>query len=167
VTARILVAGIGNVLFGDDGFGVAVVQRLGALPLPPGVEILNAGVRGFDLTQALLDGGYEGAILIDAARRGRTPGTLYVLEPTVRAGPGELDLDSLLDPHGLEPSRVLMLAQHTGANLRWLRLVACEPSAELELTMSLSPEVDAAVEPAVELVLGLLRRPNGRHPAHA
>jgi hydrogenase maturation protease len=164
---RILIAGIGNVLFGDDGFGVAVVQRLAALPLPPGVELLNAGVRGFDLTQALLDGDYEGAILIDAARRGHEPGTLYVLEPTVEPASAEPGLDSVLDPHRLEPSRVLMLAQSTGAKLRWLRLVACEPSPDLELRMSLSPEVDAAVEPAVELVMGMLRRPDRRHPAHA
>ena len=79
-TPRILVAGIGNIFLGDDAFGVEVVKRLAAKRLPPGVDVVDFGIRGLDLTYALLDG-YDAVILVDAVPRGQTPGTLYVIEP--------------------------------------------------------------------------------------
>ena len=79
MTARVLVAGIGNVFLGDDGFGVAVAQRMLERGAPAGVRVLDAGIRGFDLACALLEG-WDAAILIDAVQRGGPPGTLYVLE---------------------------------------------------------------------------------------
>ena len=80
---RILIAGIGNIFLGDDAFGVEVVQRLARRPLPEEVRVVDFGIRGLDLTYALLDG-YETVILVDAAPRGGPPGTLYVLEPDAR-----------------------------------------------------------------------------------
>ena len=79
---RVLVAGVGNIFLGDDAFGVEVVQRLARRPLPAEVRVVDFGIRGLDLTYALLDG-YETVILVDAAPRGGPPGTLYVLEPDV------------------------------------------------------------------------------------
>jgi len=141
---RLLVAGVGNVLFGDDGFGPAVVAELATLPLPAGVRVMDAGVRGFDLTSALLDG-YDAAILIDAAVRGGKPGTLYVLEPEPPSATGEYGLDLQVDPHRLEPSRVLLLAHASGARLSSIRIVACEPAVADEMTDELSPAVKRAV----------------------
>ena len=77
---RILIAGIGNIFLGDDGFGVEVAQRLLRRQLPDGVRVVDFGIRGYDLAYALLDG-YDAAILVDAAARGGEPGTLYVIEP--------------------------------------------------------------------------------------
>ena len=76
----VLVAGIGNIFHGDDGFGVAVAQQLAGRGLPPGVRVVDFGIRGLDLVYALLDG-YSAAILIDAVERGDPPGTLSVIEP--------------------------------------------------------------------------------------
>ena len=76
----ILIAGIGNIFFGDDAFGVEVVRRLAARPLPAGVVVKDFGIRGFDLACALQDG-YDAVILVDAMQRGAPPGTLHVLEP--------------------------------------------------------------------------------------
>ena len=76
---RILVAGVGNVFFGDDGFGVEVARRLLERRWPETVTIRDFGIRGLDFAYALL-GGYDAAILVDTVRRGRDPGTLYVLE---------------------------------------------------------------------------------------
>src|SRR5436309_720560 len=73
--ARVLVAGVGNMFLGDDGFGCAVAQRLLDEPVPRGVDVVDYGIRGFDLAYAL-SGGYEAALLIDAARLGATPGSL-------------------------------------------------------------------------------------------
>ncbi len=70
---RILVGGIGNIFLGDDAFGVEVVKRLAAQWLPPGVEVVDFGIKGLDLTYALLDG-YDAVILVDAIPRGQRAG---------------------------------------------------------------------------------------------
>jgi hydrogenase maturation protease len=155
VTARVLVAGVGNLLFGDEGFGLAVIERLAANRLPWGVRLLSAGIRGFDLASALLDG-YEGAILIDAVNRGGAPGTLYVIEPDTPPATAEGGLESDRDAHAFEPLRALGLARAAGAKLAWVRVVGCEPSPLREMTMRLSPAVEASVETAVELVTNLI-----------
>ena len=166
MTARVLVAGIGNVLFGDDGFGVAVVDHLAKGPRAEGVVFMSAGIRGFDLTSALLDG-YEAAVLVDTANRGGAPGTLYLIEPTVYEASAPEGFDIEVDPHRLEPSRVLALANAMGARLAWLRVVACEPSGPWEMNAALSPEVQAAVEPAAQLVHELVTEALARSDAHA
>ena len=81
---RVLVAGIGNVFLGDDGFGVAVAQRLLARGAPAGADVVDAGIRGFDLACALLDD-YDAAILVDTVHRDGPPGTLYVRAATCGA----------------------------------------------------------------------------------
>lgn len=156
---RILVAGIGNELFGDDGFGVAVVQELQSMPKTehPGTELtlLNAGTRGFDLMTALSDG-YDAAILIDALPRGRAPGTVYVLDPTPAESSAGFELDSWLDPHRLEPARALQLARASGAPLARVFVVGCEPAPQLEMCDCLSPAVAAAVAPAIQEIERLI-----------
>ena len=62
---RVLVAGIGNVFLGDDGFGVALADRLARRALPAGVDVVDFGIRGMDLAYALGEG-YDAG---DAARR--------------------------------------------------------------------------------------------------
>jgi hydrogenase maturation protease len=163
---NVLVAGVGNLLFGDDGFGLAVIERLASNRLPSGVRLMSAGIRGFDLASALLDG-YDGAILVDAVSRGGSPGTLYVLEPDGSAATagGGLALD--VDAHAFEPGRALGLARAGGSRLAWVRVVGCEPSPLTEMSMTLSPPVEAAVPTAVELVTELLRELRGNGVAHA
>ena len=156
---RTLVAGIGNIFLGDDGFGVEVVRRLNERPALDGVSIVDFGVRGVDLTYALLDG-YDRVILVDAAPRGRAPGTLYVLEPDL-AKLGEFAPASL-EAHSLVPTQVLSMAQAMGATFRVLRVVGCEP-AQLpvgdDVQVGLSPPVAAAVEGALALIDELLEAP--------
>src|SRR5262249_22369251 len=83
---RLLIAGVGNLFFGDDGFGVEVVRRLAARPLPDGVRVVDFGIRGFDLACALTDE-YGGAILVGALSRGGPPGTPVRGEPGPAARP--------------------------------------------------------------------------------
>ena len=82
---KILVAGIGNIFLGDDGFGVEVVQRLAKRAWPVGVQVVDFGIRGYDLALALTQD-YAWAILVDAMPRGGVPGTLYVIDPEVATG---------------------------------------------------------------------------------
>lgn len=148
----ILVAGIGNIFNGDDAFGVEVVRRLSRRMLPDGVKVIDFGIRGIDLTYALLDG-YEAAVLVDAAQRGEPPGTVSVIEPGPLADePSPEDL--MLSPHELDPAKVLRLVAALGGNCRRLLLVACEPltfGGEDGL-MGLSPPVAASVDAAVAAV---------------
>src|SRR5262245_7669015 len=122
---RILIAGVGNIFFGDDAFGVEVARRLAERPLPEGVTVVDFGTRGLDLTYALLDG-YEAVILVDAAPRGGAPGTLYVLEPDPeQVGPDQpVPMGEL---HGLEPHKVLRLARAPGGPVERVVIVGCEP----------------------------------------
>lgn len=149
MSRRILVAGVGNLFRGDDGFGGEVARRLAGRGLPAGVRAFDFGTRGHDLAYALMDG-YDAVILVDATRRGEPPGTLYTLEPTpddFPAGP--------VETHGVDLPNVFRLVTAMGGTLPPLRLVGCEP-AELgpddEGAFGLSEPVAAAVGRAVELV---------------
>jgi hydrogenase maturation protease len=147
---RILVAGVGNIFLGDDGFGVEVAQSLSKRQTPETVTVKDFGIRGFDLAYALLDP-WDGVIIVDALPRGEAPGTLYVIEPD-RSGAAEADIN----PHGMDPVRVLNLAASMGTISARVLVVGCEPNDfgdELEGRMGLSSPVQAAVEEACHTVV--------------
>lgn len=151
--SAILVAGIGNIFDGDDGFGVAVAQRLLRRPPWPGVEIVDFGIRGVDLTYALLDN-YRAAVLIDAAQRGELPGTISVVTPELPAGEPEHLEDQLLSPHDLDPAKVLRFVAALGGGCRRIVLVVCEPASlgGEDGKIGLSAVVEAALEAAIAAV---------------
>jgi hydrogenase maturation protease len=152
---RVLVAGIGNVFLGDDGFGVALADRLARRALPAGVEVVDFGIRGMDLAFAILDG-YDAVVLLDAVPRGGAPGTLYVIE---------VDADQeaeITSPggHGVDPVQVIGLVRSYGGTLPPMYVVGCEPGTELDpesgdVVASLSAPVHAALNEAVRLAESL------------
>ena len=155
--ARILVAGVGNIFLGDDAFGVEVVGRLIRRPPPGPVRVVDFGIRGLDLTYALLDG-YDTVILVDAAPRGGAPGTLYVVEVET-AGQAAGGEDAAIETHGMDPVKVLRLAVAMGARVGRLLVVGCEPAPADEwddMRMEMSEPVRAAVDEAVRLVESLV-----------
>ncbi|MFD9128091.1 hydrogenase maturation protease, partial [Kitasatospora sp. NPDC059571] len=162
MTARVLVAGVGNIFLGDDGFGVEAVRRLAAQPLPEGVEAVDVGVRGVHLAYQLLDG-YETLVLVDATARGGPPGTVYLLEAPA---PGEIEPQApALDGHRMGPDAVLALlatlcAGTGGVPPQRVLVVGCEP-ASLAEGIGLSEPVAAAVDEAVALVLAVLDERSG------
>jgi len=151
---RVLVAGIGNVFLGDDGFGVELAHRLAASELPAGVEVIDYGIRGMDLAYAMLED-YDAVLLLDATPRGQAPGTLYVLEP-------ELDeAEVSLDAHGMDPVKVLGFARALGAPARRVLVLGCEPLETMhrdgsELRGELSPPVLGALDAALPLAAAVL-----------
>jgi hydrogenase maturation protease len=157
-TPAILIAGIGNIFLGDDAFGVEVVSRFANRELPPGVHVVDFGIRGFDLTYALIDGA-DVTILVDACPRGGTPGDLYVIEPDLRSPAAEQAPPSV-DAHGMNPMSVLRTAQAMGGPLKKVLLLGCEPQTfgPEEGQMGLSEAVSAAVERAVPLLESVMRR---------
>jgi hydrogenase maturation protease len=151
---RILVAGIGNVFLGDDGFGVALADRLARRTLPAGVEVVDYGIRGMDLAYALHDG-WEAVVLLDAMPRGKPPGTLTVLEPDLD------DLPLAIDAHAMDPVKVLGLARALGGPLPRTLVVGCEPETvmrgdEEDVVATVSEPVRAALDEGVRLVDALL-----------
>jgi hydrogenase maturation protease len=172
MSPSILIAGIGNIFLGDDAFGVEVVQKLAQRAWPENVSVVDFGIRGFDLTMALLEE-FDLVILVDAAPRGGPPGTLYVIEPDP-AEHVQLAADQpLLDPHSLDPVKVLRMVKTMGAGPRRVLVVGCEPESvgsdlDWDVTPGLSEPVQQAVDKAVELVESLISEAHlGRVAAQA
>jgi hydrogenase maturation protease len=140
---RILVAGVGNVLRGDDGFGPAVTLLLGHLP--DGAEVVETGIGGIALLQELMVG-CDGLVLIDAVDRGAPPGTVFVLEPEVGEGVHQPDV------HLANPDRVLSMAKTMGFLPDRVRIIGCQPAELDELCQGLSPIVQRALPFAVEKI---------------
>ena len=150
VPKRILVAGIGNIFFGDDAFRCEVAAELANQSWPDGVSIVDFGIRAYDLAYAIMDG-YDTTVLIDAAPRGEKPGTVYLLE----LDPDKVDTceDEIADAHALTPVRVLQLIRALGGRAKNLYLVGCEPARlDCEGTIGLSDEVRDAVAVAVKMI---------------
>jgi hydrogenase maturation protease len=147
---RTLVAGFGNVLRGDDGFGVEVIRRLRERErLPADVELMEVGTAGIRLAQELLTP-YDRLIIVDAMTRGGAPGTVYVSKVDAVESPGEVDL------HLAVPARALGVAKALGALPGRVFIVGCEPAEVDELTTVLTPAVGAAVETALAHVRRLI-----------
>ena len=155
---RVLIAGIGNIFLGDDGFGVEVVTRLAGSGLPEGVEVKDFGIRGMDLAYALQDD-YDLVVFVDATPRGEEAGTVYLIEPEI-----EEDGEVSLDTHGMDPVKVIRLSRALGARPTRTLVVGCEPRVVLggedydEMLMELSEPVCAAVEEGVKLLESLVER---------
>ena len=160
---RILIAGVGNVLRGDDGFGVEVAQALSRRGnLPAEVTVFEGGIAGIPLVQELMDG-YDALIIADAVERGGAPGTIYLIEPDI-TDPATLDPlalhSSLADAHYTEPSKVLVLAKALGVLPPKVFIVGCQPAGYDELGAELSDEVRAAVEVALNRIESLIETLN-------
>jgi hydrogenase maturation protease len=145
---RVLIACVGNVLRGDDGFGVAVYEQLAqGEPLPSGVDLIETGIGGLHIVQQLMDG-YDTLIVVDVLARGARPGTLVVAEPQV-PDPSALPIaewrSQFSNLHLAEPSRVLLMARVAGVLPSRVILIGCEPQACDEYSQLLSPPVQAAV----------------------
>jgi len=155
MSQRILVAGIGNIFLGDDGFGVEVVRRLAAHPLPSGVRVADFGIRGVHLAFEILEHPEDTTILVDITPRGGAPGTVYLIEPDLAALADAAT--GTADAHSMTPEAVFGLLRSMGGTPRRVWIVGCEPLS-LEEKMGLSAPVEQAVDEAVALVLDVIAR---------
>jgi hydrogenase maturation protease len=157
---RVLIAGIGNIFLGDDGFGVEVAQRLARCELPPEVRVVDFGIRGLDLVYALQDG-YDSTILIDAFPHGKAPGTVSIVEPNLNdLGVGGPDQGKFVEPHAMNPMNVLQMAKAMKAPLEHILLIGCEPAylGGDDGHMGLSEPVETAVIEAMKIVQNLVEQ---------
>jgi hydrogenase maturation protease len=158
---RVLAAGVGNTLRGDDGFGVHAARRLREDPrCPPGTVVMETGIGGIHMVQELMRG-YEMLVLFDAVDRGGAPGEIALLEPVLpdTAGMSETERrDFFCDMHYATPVRALTLARELGALPGLVRIIACQPHDAEAYRIGLHDSVERAIGPAVELALDLLSR---------
>jgi hydrogenase maturation protease len=145
VSPRVLVAGIGNIFFGDDGFGVELARRLAREELPEGVVVIDVGIRALHLAFALLE--RPGLLLVvDAVSRGGPPGTIYVIQPTAGGEPAQVP-----DAHAMNLETVIATVRSLGGHPPPIVLVGCEP-AYIGERRGLSKVVERALPRATELV---------------
>lgn len=152
---RLLIAGVGNVLLGDDGFGVEVARRLESTVLPDGVRVVETGIGGIALVQELQEG-WDALVVVDTVDRGRVPGTVLVIQPDivdVEALDWAARHDLLADMHLATPARALMLAKALGVLPPVVRMVGCQPWDAERLGQGLHPVVQHAVDEAIRQVL--------------
>jgi len=157
----ILIACTGNVLRGDDGFGIEVGKKLIARKMPSSVEIMDVGIGGLSLVQKLFEG-YDALIIVDATYRGGKPGTLYLLEPEIpEIDKQNMDLNIvnyLADQHYVEPTKVLTLAKGLGILPEKVLILGCEPAKCEDYRLFLSRPVKNSVERAVKTITSLVKK---------
>lgn len=161
----VLVACVGNIFKGDDGFGVDVAARLAQRELPDGVRVVDFGIRSVHLVYELLSG-YDALVLVDTvAHQEGPPGSLFLIEPlkTTRPSPPQAPHDEgllpevMLDAHDLSPGGVMALVPTLGGQVDRILVVGVQ-ALSLEDGIGLSEPVRAAVEPAAEMVLATVDR---------
>lgn len=168
-SARVLIAGVGNLLRADDGFGVEAARRLLACPpvIPDvRVTVIETGIGGMHLVQELLSG-YDALVILDAVDRGAEPGTLFLLEPE-RVEPSswsvEVLRDFFADTHYAEPSHALALAEGVGALPARVAILGCQVASVDDLVQGMTPRVERAVGLAVRWLPGIVMELLERSP---
>lgn len=152
VTSPVLIAGIGNLFLGDDGFGVEVLRRIEPDRVPAGVAAADYGIRGVHLAYDLLDGHVQTLIMVDALPTGEPPGTVSLLEVDDAALAELTSEPTSVDSHAMNPEAVLAALHALGGHVDRVLVVGCQPQS-LDPVIALSDAVTAAVPPAVQLTL--------------
>ena len=159
---RVLVAGIGNVLRGDDGFGVLVLEALkGTFADEPSVTLVETGIAGVGLVQHLMDG-FDTLIIVDAVQRGTEAGRVMILEPEL-AGLARTRT-AQIDMHQTDAEGVMRMASAVGCLPAHVWIVGCEAEGCDDLGAALSEPVRAAIPEAVSKVVALVNGALGRNP---
>ncbi len=163
----ILVVGVGNLLKGDDGFGIKALAAFRGQPLGPGVQCLETGIGGMHLVQELMRG-YDAVVLFDAVDRGDAPGRLSVLEPIL---PELRDLseterrDYFCETHYATPIRALTFAREMGVLPGVVRIIGCQMADADSFGLEMHPSVEAAIPEAVQVAAALIAALSGHGTA--
>lgn len=160
-TKRILIAGVGNVLHQDDGFGIAVINELNRRNrAPKNVTLQETGIGGIHLVQELYNG-YDVLIVVDAVSRDGEPGQLYFLEPEVpdiNELPADKKRDFLADMHYTKPSKALMLAKALQVLPKEVYILGCQPAAIGDFELGLSDEITRVIPKAADQIENWIKR---------
>lgn len=151
-TSGILIAGIGNIFLGDDGFGPEVIGHISKSLADPRVRVTDYGIRGMHLAYDLLDG-CETLVLVDALPNRGSPGTLHIFEAeheTLAAAVG-------LDAHAMDPAAVFASLARLGGAPPYTLVIGCEVD-NVDEGIGLSDPVAAAVPDAAKAIEDVMAR---------
>jgi hydrogenase maturation protease len=149
---RIVVLGIGNILFTDEGYGIRVVERLDqAYEFPENVSLVDGGVLGLGLLGVVSEA--EHLIVVDAIRNRQSPGTLYRL--TGEEIPARIRAKNSL--HQVDFLEALTLCQGLDRVPETV-IVGVEPADIETLGLCLTPTVESRVSAGMDMVLSELAR---------
>jgi hydrogenase maturation protease len=158
---KILIAGMGNILRHDDGFGVEVAKRLAANNiLPADASVVEVGIGGIHLVQELM-AGYAVLIVVDALEHGSAPGTVHILEaevPDLADWPEIQRQNFLADMHYTTPSKALLLAKALGILPAKVFIVGCQPVEVDSFGIGLSESVERAATEAIGRIERMVRQ---------
>ncbi|OBI95086.1 peptidase M52 [Mycobacterium alsense] len=154
MTTRILVAGIGNIFLGDDGFGCEVVRNADIPRDDSSVRVVDYGIRGMHLAYDLLED-WDTLVLVDAVPNRGSPGTLHVFradleaddEPDHASGSAAIGMDG----HSMDPAAVFASLRALGGSPPYTVVVGCE-AGSVEEGIGLSVPVAEAVPRAARAV---------------
>jgi hydrogenase maturation protease len=149
----IQILGLGNVLMGDDGFGPAAVRAFEAAYLAdPEFAVIDVGTPGLDLTPWLADA--DRVIIVDTVKCDLPPGTLKIYD---KAAVLRYPATARVGPHDPGVKETLLALEFAGREPRDLTLIGAVPE-RTEMTVVLSPALEAAVDPAVDAIVQALER---------
>jgi len=142
----ILILGVGNILLGDEGVGVRVIEAMQDMKLPENVELLDGGTASIDILENLKN--REKVIIIDTVKGGGEPGTVY------RFTPADIRVKKKMytSLHQVGILEALTMFEYTGGTPRDITIYGIEPE-KMELGLELSPEISAVIPRVIELVL--------------
>jgi hydrogenase maturation protease len=143
-TSDILVAGIGNIFLGDDGFGPEVMRHVHIVD--PRVRLTDYGIRGMHLAYDLLDG-FRALVLVDSLPNRGSPGKLHMFE----ADQQSLSSATGLDAHAMDPAAVFACLNTLGGAAPRTIVIGCEVDSCQE-GIGLSDTVAAAIPQAVQAI---------------
>ncbi|AGB22881.1 hydrogenase maturation protease [Mycobacterium sp. JS623] len=152
MTSRILVAGIGNIFLGDDGFGPEVMRHVPQRLAGPRIQLVDYGIRGMHLAYDLLDG-CEALVLVDAIPSRGSPGTVHIFEADLES----LTAASGLDAHAMDPGAVFASLNALGGTPPYTVVIGCE-AANVDEGIGLSAEVATAIPAAVRALEDVVAR---------
>ena len=148
---KVLILGVGNILLGDDGFGVHLVHSLAEETFPPNVRILEAGVVGHQMIPLFRE--MDRLIVIDAVQAGDAPGSIF------RFAPEDMEFRSerMVSLHQIGLIDVLRMAEWTGGRPETV-IIGVQPKNVSSWSLELSEEVHAAIPKVKALILEELEK---------
>ena len=143
---NILILGLGNILLGDEGVGVRVIEQLFSHPFPDEIEVIDGGTAGYELINFFE--GKEKVIIVDAVKTDDTPGSVYKMDLSIV----QEDETVQLSLHQIGLKNVFKMASLMDLNPE-VTLVGIVPKDYQDYNIGLSEEVEKAIPLAIETVL--------------
>lgn len=146
-----LILGLGNILLGDEGVGVRVVEELGRrISFPPHIKLVDGGTGGYRLLPVISKARH--LLIVDAVITGKEPGTIY------RFKYGEIpeNIVHKMFPHEVNILEVLRTAEIQGS-LPDTIIIGIEPENISSYTMELTEELKNKIPDVIDVIIEQLK----------